>query len=176
MLSLLHPKLFNCPSKWWNQQLTNQRTTNFCDVAVEKQHIFGAAAVLGGALVVLGAALPWVPSGQARYSAFETARAVRELDILTSPAQRWAVISLFLPPVVVPLGLILLSVGWRRIGALALALVGLLGLAAGGLTLKFSPDRLIGPVVASVGGLIALCAAIVLIALRSPKPQAAAAR
>jgi hypothetical protein len=148
-------------------------TSNFFVVAVEKKHIFGAAAVLGGALVVLGAALPWVPSGQAQYSAFDTARLARELEILSSPAQRWAVVALFLTPVAVPLGLILLSVGWRRLGALALGLVGSLGLAAGVLTMKFSPDRLVGPVVATVGGVLAFLGSLLLAALRLPKQPVA---
>jgi hypothetical protein len=139
-------------------------------MAEKRTHLIASgAAVLGGALVVAGAALPWVPSGRVTYSAFSAARVVRELNLFKAGPERWAVIALLLTPVVVPLGLILLTVGWRRLGALALLLVGLLGGTAGALVLSFSNDRFSGPVVALVGGVLAVIASILLIVTRAPK-------
>ncbi len=124
-----------------------------------------ALSIVGSSLVVLGAALPWLPSGAARYSAFRAARAAYTIDLFDSlgiaPA-RFAVIALLFTPVVVPAGVIALSVGWRRIGAALLFIVGLLGLLSGGLVVGFSSQRLSGPIVAIVGGAVATVSTLLL--------------
>jgi hypothetical protein len=69
--------------------------------------------------------------------------------------------------VIVPLGLILLTVGMRRIGAFALFLVGGLGLAAGALVANVSGEVLSGPIVTLIGGLVATISSLLLIVCRN---------
>ncbi len=123
-------------------------------------------SVVGAGLVVVGAALPWFALGRKRYSAFGAARAARSIRLFESlnlPAARWAVIVVLTTPVIVPFGSILLTLGLRRIGALLLFLVGVLGVAAGVLVLVSSSERLAGPIVAFAGGFVACVASIALV-------------
>ncbi len=139
------------------------------DVALFRQRVLPAAAVLGGGLVILGSSLPWIASGRTKYSAFSGARIARELNVLQGTGQRWAVIALLLTPVFVPLGFIFLTVGMRRIGAFALFLVGGLGVAAGALVARVSGEVLSGPIVSLIGGSIATISSLLLIVLRNKR-------
>jgi hypothetical protein len=130
-----------------------------------KQVVLSLIAVVGaGAVVVAAAALPWISFGQRTYSAFAAARATRSLRLFESlnvPAARWAVIALLSTPVVVPLASVLLTLGFRKVGAVLLFVVGLFGALAGGLVVA-SSEGTIGPIVALTGGIAACFAAIAL--------------
>jgi hypothetical protein len=131
--------------------------------ATTRRPVRSLMAVGGAGAVVVGAALPWLALGRKRYSAFGAARAARSIRLFESldlPAARWAVIVLLTTPVIVPFGSVLLTLGFRRVGALLLFLVGLLGVVAGALVVVSSSDRLVGPILALAGGIVACVASI----------------
>ena len=139
-----------------------------------------AVSLLGGFLVVLGAALPWVETGRVRRSAFTVVRVANEIGVFERTSHRVAVLSLLATPAVASLGLLLLSVGRVRAGAACLLLVGALGLAIGLIGLQFSRGGtsrggLPGPMVTAVGGACAVAGSLASMRRRR-SPQASAAR
>ena len=78
------------------------------------------------------------------------------MNVFERRSQRLAVYTLLMTPVLVPLGLFLVSVGWRRTSAFALFNVGLIGLASGGVGLWASIGHGHGPIVTATGGVFAL--------------------
>jgi hypothetical protein len=120
--------------------------------------LFGA--LLGGAVVIVGAALPWLETGGVSRSVFTLARVASELGLLDRPGRKLAVYSLLGVPLLVPLALILLSLGLRKLAGLVLIVIGLLGTGSGAAGLAFGAGQL-GPPVALAGGIVALVAAIV---------------
>ncbi len=117
-------------------------------------------ALAGGVGVIAGAALPWLETGGVARSVFTLARVASELGLLDRPGRKLAVYSLLGVPLLVPLALILLSLGLRKISGLVLIVTGLLGTGSGGAGVVFGFGQ-VGPPVALVGGLIALVAAVV---------------
>ena len=109
-------------------------------------------SLLGGVLVVVGSALPWIGIGGVNRSAFTLARVANELHVFERKSQRFAVYTLLTTPVLVPLGLFLVSVGWHRSSAFALFIVGVVGLAAGGVGVWASIGHGLGPIVTVIGG------------------------
>lgn len=107
----------------------------------------------------MGAALPWLKTGGVARSVFTLARVANELGLLDRPERRAAVYGLLGVPLLAPIALILLSLRLRKLAALVLIIVGLLGLGAGGAGLFFGAGQ-IGPPVAFVGGIVAFLAAI----------------
>lgn len=113
-------------------------------------------ALLGGIGVIVGSAMPWVGLGGVERSAFTLARVANEMEVFERRSQRMAVYALWSTPVIVPLGLVLLSVGRRRLSALVWVLGALIGVASGGIGTWASIARGPGPMVTSLGGLSAL--------------------
>jgi hypothetical protein len=75
-----------------------------------------------------------------------------EIGVFERPTHRLAVLSLLATPAVTSLGLLLISLGRRRLGAICTLAVGVLGLAIGLVGLRFSSGGLPGPMVSAVGG------------------------
>ncbi len=113
-------------------------------------------SLLGGVGVIVGSALPWVGIGGVNRSAFTLARVANEMNVFERRSQRFAVYTLLMTPVLVPLGLFLVSIGWRRSSAFALFIVGLIGLASGGVGVWASIGHGRGPIVTATGGALAL--------------------
>jgi hypothetical protein len=112
-------------------------------------------SLLGGVGVVIGSALPWIGIGGVNRSAFTLARVANEMKVFERRSQRFAVYTLLMTPVLVPLGLFLVSVGWRRSSAFALFIVGVIGLASGGVGVWASIGEGPGPMVTATGGAFA---------------------
>jgi len=113
-------------------------------------------ALLGGIGVIVGSAMPWVGLGGVERSAFTLARVANEMEVFERRSQRMALYALWSTPVIVPLGLVLLSVGRRRLSALVWVLGALVGVASGGIGTWASIARGPGPIVTALGGLFAL--------------------
>jgi hypothetical protein len=126
-------------------------------------------ALVGGVGVVAGAALPWLETGGVARSVFTLARVASELGLLDRPGRKLAIYSLLGVPLLVPLALILLSVGLRKISGLVLIVIGLLGTGSGAAGLVFGFGQ-VGPPVALAGGLVALVAAVVGAFRKFPQP------
>ena len=124
---------------------------------------FGAGlALAGGVAVVVGSALPWVGIGGVNRSAFTLARVANEMHVFERRSQRLALYSLLTTPVLLSLGLLLLSVGWWRASALPLIVCGAIGLVAGGIGTWVSTGAGSGPILTVIGGLAALAGSILL--------------
>jgi hypothetical protein len=117
-------------------------------------------ALVGGVGVIAGAALPWLETGGVARSVFTLARVASELGLLDRPGRKLAIYSLLGVPLLVPLALIALSVGLRKVAGLILIVIGLLGTGSGAAGLAFGFGQ-VGPPVALAGGLLALVAAAV---------------
>ncbi len=126
-------------------------------------------ALIGGAGVIVGSALPWVRTGRRERSAFTVIRVVHDLDVIETALQRVAVSALLAVPVLVPMGVLLVATGYRRSAATALAVAAVVGLAAAGVGLRVSGTDLAGPIVTLIGALGALVGPLV--ALRSARPN-----
>jgi hypothetical protein len=126
------------------------------------RHIGAALALAGGVGVVVGSALPWVGVGGVQRSAFTLARVANEMHVFERRSQRIAVYALLSTPALVPFGLVLLSLGWRRTSAAALVLCGLIGLVAGGAGSLASIGGGFGPIVTALGGVATLVGSFLL--------------
>ena len=120
-------------------------------------------SLAGGIGVVIGSALPWVGTRSVERSAFTLARMANEMDVFERRSERFAVYTLLMTPVLVPLGLFLVSIGWRRTSALVLFICGLIGLASGGVGLWASTGQGDGPMVTAIGGAFALFGSCVMV-------------
>ena len=122
-----------------------------------KVYLLGIGLSLAGGIgVVIGSALPWMGARGVERSAFTLARVANEMNVFERRSQRFAVYALLMTPVLVPLGLFFVSIGWRRTGALVLFSCGLIGLASGVVGLWASIGQRDGPIVTAIGGAIAL--------------------
>ena len=116
--------------------------------------------VAGGATVCIGAAAPWLRIGQVSRSAFSLARHARELGVLRSSGARLGVDGLFFAPAVVGVLVVLLSLGWRRLGGLVASAIALVGIGAGAAGLRSGATEGAGPTLALIGGLAAAAGAV----------------
>lgn len=130
--------------------------------------LFGG--LVGGAGVIVGAALPWLETGGVSRSVFTLARVASEIGLLDRPGRKLAVYSLLSVPLLVPIALILMSLGLRKLAGLILLVIGLLGIASGAAGLAFGAGQL-GPPVAFAAGLVALVAAAVGAFRKFPQPK-----
>lgn len=122
-----------------------------------KVSVLGVGLSLAGGIgVVIGSALPWVGTRGVERSAFTLARMANEMNVFERRSQQFAVYTLLITPVLVPLGLLLVSIGWRRTSAFVLFICGLIGLASGGVGLWASTGQRYGPMVTAIGGAFAL--------------------
>jgi hypothetical protein len=98
-----------------------------------------------------------------RRSAFTVVRVANEIGVFEQRSQRIAVLTMLATPAVASLGLLLLSIGRRRLAAVCLLLVGLLGLVIGVIGMRFasrSSASLPGPMVTTMGGVISVLGAV----------------
>ena len=122
----------------------------------------GRGFVLAGAAgVPVGAALPWLPSGGVRRSAFSLARHASQLGIVDTPGARAAVVALFLSPAVFGVVVIATALGWRRRLALLSATLGLVAWGTGLIGLRFGSTTKLGPLVTALAGSSCLIGALV---------------
>lgn len=112
--------------------------------------------VAAGAAVVLGAAAPWVRTGEVRRSAFALARTARALGLVETGPQRAAVLALFLTPTAVAAMVLALSLRRHRLAGLVGGVVGLVAVAAGVVGTRLPADVEVGPRVTLVAGLALL--------------------
>lgn len=106
-------------------------------------------AVAGAAIVVVGAFLPWVISGQASRNSFTTVQSARSLDLTDSPIGNGVLATWYLVPLLAAVVLLLAVLDHRR----ALAIVAAtLGAAA----ILFGAVVWFGPIPSGVGSPIAI--------------------
>lgn len=133
------------------------------------RHVGAGMAILGGIAVIVGSALPWVGIGGVDRSAFTLARVANEMNVFERRSQRLVVYALLSTPVLTPLGVLLFSVGWRRLCALSLFICGVIGSASGGVGTWASISTGSGPIVTALGGVSAVLGSSLLAACARSK-------
>ena len=147
-----------------------------------RRDVLSASAVVVGAVgIPVGAALPWVLSGQAKKSAFSLAKSARELGLARAAADlgianesvvRAFLWTLFASPLVAGLIVLLLAFGQRMVVGIMSLIVGLIGAVGGAAGMAFSNASLCGPPVTLTAGVAALGGAVGLLrnGLLGPSP------
>ena len=120
----------------------------------------------GSALVAGGAVLPWFAVGGRRRSAFAIARSAQLLDLVDTPARRAAVVVLFCTPMLASAVLIAVAAGARLTSAAMGGTLGVIGTGTGAIGLVVSGADEFGPIVTTVGGSLAVVAAVWLLRRR----------
>jgi hypothetical protein len=123
------------------------------------QHVAVGLGLVGGLLVIVGAALPWLDTGGVRRSVFTLARVANELGLLDQTRKKVAVYALLAMPFLAPIALISWSMRWRIVTYLVVFLIATVGILSGIAGLLFSKG-LLGPKVTFVGGVFALIGGI----------------
>jgi hypothetical protein len=121
--------------------------------------------VVGALGLPIGAALPWVLSGQAKKSAFSLAKTARELGLVQAAGDlgianetvvKLLLWTLFASPLLAGLLVLLFVFGQRVLAASVSLLIGLIGVIGGGAGTIFGEGGLIGPPVTLASGIVAL--------------------
>ena len=128
-----------------------------------------ALLLAGSALVVGGAALPWFTVGGRTRSAFAIARSAQLLNLVDTPIRRAAVVVLFGTPMLASAVLIALSLRSRRVAAALGGTLGVIGLGTGAFGLSVSGTDRFGPMVTTIGGVLATVSAIWLVWRVTPR-------
>ena len=118
------------------------------------------ALVVSGLVLVAGAFLPWVASGDARRDSFEVVQAGRRLGVFDSGVTRLAGALWFLVPLAVAVMWLTIALRWRRFPALVGTIAGLSGVLMAVVVFASSLDAMIGPGVTLGGGAATVVASI----------------
>ena len=110
--------------------------------------------ILGDLLIVVGAFLPWVISGEARRDSFATVRAAQRIGVVDMPIWETLLSVWYLAPLLAALVLVGLAFDRRWLARLGAVPLVVLTLAFGGLVVLGPVPRGAGPVVAVVGAVV----------------------
>lgn len=116
--------------------------------------------LVGAALVVAGASLPWFTLGGRGRSVFAIARSAQLLDLVDTPVRRAAVTALFFTPMLASLLLLLVALGWRRSSAAVGGTLGFIGSGTAMVGLVVSGPDQFGPMMTVIGSVLALMSAV----------------
>lgn len=146
------------------------------DRANRAAQVATGALLVGTAVVVVGAFLPWVRSGTSSRSSFAMVRSADRLGIVDGGVGLLVLRAWYLVPLIAAAVVVLETIHRRRAAAVVGLALSAVVAAVAALVLVAAPDPGVGPVVAIAGAAMVLAGAVVaLVDRRRSRPRATSA-